>query len=124
MDKCHCRTPQELKNMTLRQETRADILILSPVGRLDSNSSPALEKVIVDELAAGKQRLVFDLSAMDYISSAGLRVILLAGKKLRASQGKMVLVGMQDMVKEVFEMSGFLTLFAVGATLDDGLAQV
>lgn len=110
--------------MTLRQETRADILILGPVGRLDSNSSPALEKVIVEELAAGRQRLVFDLSGMDYISSAGLRVILLAGKKLRASQGKMVLVGMQDLVKEVFEMSGFLTLFAVEATLDGGLAQV
>jgi anti-anti-sigma factor len=110
--------------MTLRQETRTDILILSPVGRLDSNSSPELERVIVDQLAAGTQRLVFDLSDMNYISSAGLRVILLAGKKLRTSQGKMVLVGLQDMVREVFEMSGFLTLFAVGATLDEGLAKV
>ncbi|MNL88983.1 putative anti-sigma factor antagonist BtrV [compost metagenome] len=70
------------------------------------------------------QRLVFDLSSLDYISSAGLRVILLAGKRLRASKGKLVLVGLQTMVREVFDMSGFLSLFAITATLDEGVAKV
>ena len=73
---------------------------------------------------AGAQRLVFDFTSLDYISSAGLRVVLLAGKKLRASKGKMVLVGLQDMVREVFEMSGFLALFAVAPTLEEGIAKV
>lgn len=110
--------------MNLEQERRDDILILRPRGRLDSNSSPELERVVAEQLEAGTQRVVFDLSALDYISSAGLRVVLLAGKKLRASKGKLVLVGLSDMVREVFDMSGFLTLFAVTNTLDEGLAKV
>jgi len=110
--------------MNLEQERRDDILILRPSGRLDSNSSPELERVVAEQREAGTQRVVFDLSALDYISSAGLRVVLLAGKKLRASKGKLVLVGLSDMVREVFDMSGFLTLFAVTNTLDEGLAKV
>ena len=110
--------------MNLEQEHRSDILILRPCGRLDSSSSPELERVVTEQLGAGVQRLVFDLSSLDYISSAGLRVILLAGKRLRASKGKLVLVGLQTMVREVFDMSGFLSLFAITATLDEGVAKV
>ncbi len=110
--------------MMLEQETRGDVLVVRPVGRLDSASSPELEKLINEKLDAGTRRLVFDLADMDYVSSAGLRVILLAGKKLRASQGKLVLSGMRDMVREVFEMSGFLTLFQVAANVDEGVAKV
>lgn len=110
--------------MNLEQERRDDILILRPRGRLDSSSSPELERMVTEQLETGTQRVVFDLSALDYISSAGLRVVLLAGKKLRASKGKLVLVGLSDMVREVFDMSGFLTLFAVTNTLDEGLTKV
>ncbi len=110
--------------MNLEQERRDDILILRPRGRLDSSSSPELERVVTEQLETGTQRVVFDFSALDYISSAGLRVVLLAGKKLRSSKGKLVLVGLSDMVREVFDMSGFLTLFAVTNTLDEGLAKV
>lgn len=110
--------------MNLQQETRDDVLILRPMGRLDSSSSPELERTLSEHLDAGVKRLVFDLGDLDYISSAGLRVVLLAGKKLRASQGKLVLVGMRATVKEVFEMSGFLTLFAVAASVDEGVGKV
>ena len=110
--------------MHLEQESRDDILILRPSGRLDSSSSPELERLLGEQLDAGCQRLVLDFSGLDYISSAGLRVVLLAGKKLRASKGRMVLVSLQDMVREVFDMSGFLALFAVADTLDEGLAKV
>lgn len=110
--------------MNLEQETRADVLILRPVGRLDSTSSPELERTVLESLESGCKRMVFDLADMDYVSSAGLRVILLAGKKLRTGQGKLVLVGMREMVREVFEMSGFLTLFAVAPSVDEGVAKV
>jgi len=110
--------------MNLQQETRDDVLILRPMGRLDSSSSPELERTLSEHLDAGVKRLVFDLGDLDYISSAGLRVVLLAGKKLRATQGKLVLVGMRTTVKEVFEMSGFLTLFAVAANVDEGISKV
>lgn len=110
--------------MNLEQEQRADILILRPVGRLDSSSSPELERVLTEQLSAGVQRLVFDFSALEYISSAGLRVVLLAAKKLRATRGKLALAGLQDMVREVFDMSGFLALFIVTTTVDEACAQV
>lgn len=110
--------------MNLEQETRGDIAILRPIGRLDSATSPELERTVLERLEAGCNRLVFDLGDMDYVSSAGLRVILLAGKKLRASHGKLVLAGMRDVVRDVFEMSGFLSLFAVTPDLDDALQEV
>ncbi len=110
--------------MNLEQEQRDDILILRPRGRLDSSNAPELERLLTEQLDAGSQRLVFDFSDLEYISSAGLRVVLLAGKKLRTSKGRMVLVALQDMVREVFDMSGFLALFAVADTLDEGIAQV
>ncbi|HZY20497.1 MAG TPA: STAS domain-containing protein [Ramlibacter sp.] len=110
--------------MTLDQETRGDVTILRPVGRLDSASSPELERAVLERLEQGCKRMVFDLADMDYVSSAGLRVILLAGKKLRAGQGRLAISGMREMVREVFEMSGFLTLFAVTPTLDEALSKV
>ncbi len=110
--------------MNLDQETRGDVAILRPVGRLDSSTSPELETTVLERLEGGCNRLVFDLARMDYVSSAGLRVILLAGKKLRASQGKLVLAGMREDVRDVFEMSGFLTLFSVATDLDEALASV
>lgn len=113
-----------VKCMNIETEQRGDILIVRPLGRLDSSNSPELEHLLSGHLDAGCQRLVLDFSRLGYISSAGLRVVLLAGKKLRASQGKIVLTSLQDMVREVFDMSGFLALFAVAQTLDEGLTQV
>ncbi|SEK10252.1 stage II sporulation protein AA (anti-sigma F factor antagonist) [Variovorax sp. OK605] len=110
--------------MNIEQETRGDVLVVRLAGRLDSSSAPELERMLLEQFTAGLKRLVFDFSALDYVSSAGLRVILLAGKKLRAAQGKLALVGLRDMVREVFEMSGFLTLFAVTDTVDEGVAKV
>lgn len=110
--------------MSLHHETRGDVAILRPVGRLDSATSPELERTVLDRLDSGCRRMVFDLADMDYVSSAGLRVILLAGKKLRATEGKLVLAGMREGVRDVFEMSGFLTLFAVTPDLDGALSRI
>jgi len=104
--------------------TQGDVTLVRPAGRLDSANAPDLERQLTERLDQGAQRLLFDFSTLDYISSAGLRVVLLAGKRLRASQGKLVLVGLGELVREVFEMSGFLTLFEVHATVDEGLAAL
>ena len=110
--------------MRLETQTIDGVLVLHPVGRLDSTSSPELERVLTENLEAGTKRLLFDFGDLDYISSAGLRVVLLAGKRLRAVQGKMALVGMRDVVREVFEMSGCLSLFAVAETVEAGIGKV
>ena len=110
--------------MMLEQQDRDGVLVLRPVGRLDSASSPELERAVNERIDGGARRVVFDLGDLDYVSSAGLRVILLAGKKLRATQGKLALAGMRDAVREVFEMSGFMQLFAVTPTLDEAITKV
>ncbi len=110
--------------MGLHQESRDEITIFKPAGRLDSATSVGLEQAVLERLQAGCKRLVFDLTGVDYISSAGLRVILLAGKKLRAVEGRLALCGLREEVRGVFEMSGFLDLFPFTEDLDQALAQV
>lgn len=103
--------------MPIEHETREDVLILRPTLRLDSNTAPELEKILMDALDSGTGKVVFDFAALDYISSAGLRIVLLAGKRLRVPKGKLALSGLTPSVKEVFEMSGFLALFQIFDTL-------
>ncbi len=110
--------------MSPEQEVRGDITIFKPAGRLDSASSVGLEHAVLERLQSGCKRVVFDLSGVDYISSAGLRVILLAGKRLQPVQGSLVLCGLREDVRGVFEMSGFLNLFACTSSLDEALARV
>lgn len=110
--------------MSIHFENRDQIAIFRPTGRLDSASSPELEGLVNTQLEAGARNVVFDLADLDYISSAGLRVVLLAGKKLRASQGRLLLAGLRDNVRDVFAMSGFLSLFNVVASVDDAVTAL
>jgi anti-anti-sigma factor len=84
-----------------------EIYTSRPKGRLDSSACPAFEAEVVSCLNAGNQRVLFDFSDLDYISSAGLRVVLMAAKRLKETGGRMVLCSLNDMIKEVFEVSGF-----------------
>lgn len=97
--------------MNLEHELRGGALILKPVGRLDSANSPELERILTEHLEQGTARVVFDFSELAYTSSAGLRVVLVAGKKLRPIKGRLILAGMREAVREIFEISGFLALF-------------
>jgi anti-anti-sigma factor len=79
-------------------------LVLKPIGRIDTVTAPELAKmVILDNV----KELEFDLSEVDYISSAGLRIFLGSQQKMTASGGKMVLSGVRPIVKEIFDIVGF-----------------
>ena len=93
-------------------------------GRLDSNTAMGFEQKLFDCIENGTQRLILDFEELDYISSAGLRVILKATKSLKSTEGKLVLCEMQDYVKEVFEISGFDSFLPIEATLDDAVKTV
>jgi len=93
-------------------------------GRLDSNTAMGFEQKLFESIENGTQRLILDFQDLDYISSAGLRVILKATKNLKTSEGKLVLCAMQDYVKEVFEISGFDSFLPIEATLDDAVKSV
>ena len=86
---------------------------LALAGRLDGLSSPELEQQVAALLASGIRTLVFDLSALDYVSSAGLRVFIIAAKKLKASGGVAQFTSLTPAVHDVFHISGLLTAFGV-----------
>jgi anti-anti-sigma factor len=67
----------------------------------------------MSKIDSGANRLVLDFSGLDYISSAGLRVLLMAAKRVQAEKGAMALFGMKEHVKDVFEISGFLPVLTV-----------
>jgi len=104
--------------MRVHQETLGETLWLRLVGRLDSNSSPELEKILLGEIAAGKG-VVLDFSALDYISSAGLRILLMGAKRAKQRGTKLALFGLRNSILEVFKVSGFLRILNVFSTADE-----
>ena len=108
--------------MEITQTTKDQIAIFQINGRLDSNTSPEFEEAVFNTIEDGSKHLVMDFGALEYISSAGLRVILKATKNLKQNEGKLILCAMQDYVREVFEISGFDTLLPITATLDEAVA--
>ena len=97
--------------MTTNKLLEGERLTLTLSGRLDTNSSPALEAELKQSVG-GVKELIFDFSGVEYISSAGLRV-LLAAQKVMNRQGSMKLIGVNDDVMEVFEITGFSDILTI-----------
>lgn len=82
------------------------IVVISPQGRLDSATGPAFESQVKEAVAGGASGLIVDCGKLDYISSAGLRVVLLASKQMKARGSRLVLCSLLDEVAAIFEISG------------------
>jgi anti-anti-sigma factor len=108
--------------MEISTRTQGDVTIVAFAGNLDSNTSPEAQAAIDGILARGAKKVVVDFSALDYISSAGLRVLLGAAKKLSGPGSALRLFGLNETVREVFQISGFSTILPVVATEADALA--
>ena len=80
-------------------------------GRLDTQTAPELEKE-VDSVVSNLKELVFDMTGLEYVSSAGLRVILKA-QKIMNTKGSMKLTGVNDSIMEVFDITGFLDILTI-----------
>ena len=89
------------------EERHHDVLVLLPIGRLDSGNASAFKSIVMEHINSGERHLIVDFSRLDFISSAGLRVALLATRALQASQGRIVLCAMRKHIEEVFRISGF-----------------
>ena len=97
--------------MTIEKNLNGNSLTLNLAGRLDTTTAPELEAV-VDNSLAGVQELVLDMEALEYISSAGLRV-LLAAQKVMKKQGSMVVRNVNEAIMEVFEVTGFADILTI-----------
>ena len=90
-------------------------------GKVDATSAPSVEQALVSVIDQGEKRLVLDCAGLDFISSAGLRSLLLAVKKMKAAGGGISLAALQPNVKEVFDISGFSALFTIHGSRADAL---
>ena len=97
--------------MTIEKKINGEEVTLVVSGRLDTQTAPELEKEL-DEVLSGLKELTFDMTNLEYVSSAGLRVILKAQKAMNA-QGSMKLTGVNDSIMEVFDITGFLDILTI-----------
>ena len=97
--------------MTILQTKNENALTIALAGRLDTTTAPELEAVLNDALA-GTEELIFDFEKLDYISSAGLRVLLSAQKTMNR-QGTMKVIHANEMILEIFEVTGFADILTV-----------
>lgn len=110
--------------MEFAQEQSGDVTIAKLAGRLDSGSAQPAEESFARLLGSGAAHLAIDLSKLEYISSAGLRVLLVVAKKMQQANRKVVLFGLGPNVREVFSISGFDTIFAIEDDLAAAVAAV
>ena len=97
--------------MTIGKQKNGEALTLKVEGSLDTITSPELETVLKEELD-GVSSLTFDFSALDYISSAGLRVLLAAQKRMN-KQGEMKVTGVSEIIMEIFDVTGFTDILTI-----------
>ena len=99
--------------MEIAQIEAGESLVVAPVGRVDSTTSEALERALAAALDGGTRRMVVDFAGVTYISSVGLRVLLVVAKRMKTERGTLVLCGLGDAVRQVFDLAGFLPLFVI-----------
>ena len=104
------------------EERIGEALVLVPVGWLDSGNASSFESVVMDRCTSGERRLIVDFSRLDFISSSGMRVLLIAAKALKAADGRLVLCSMKDHVQEVFLISGFDRIITIEDSREAALA--
>ena len=97
--------------MTINRKKDGAVLMLAVEGRLDTITAPELEAALREELD-GVEELIFDFSALEYISSAGLRVLLSAQKQM-TGQGTMKVTGVGEVIMEIFEVTGFSDILTI-----------
>lgn len=97
--------------MKIEKSSNGSSLKLAIEGRLETTTAPELDAIVKNELS-GITDLTFDFSKLDYISSAGLRVMLSA-HKIMIKQGKMKICGVNDIVREIFDITGFSDIFTI-----------
>jgi len=109
--------------MEILKRKEKDALVISLKGRLDAVTTPVLEKDLTELMAGGERFLVLDLGDLDYISSAGLRTLLVVTKRLREKQGRLLLASLKSVVREVFEISGFSSIIPIFESVDAAISS-
>ena len=113
--------------MELTERRAGKAVVLAPAGRIDMATAEQLKDRLIPLVTdAGKKGevIILDFSGVDYISSAGLRVLMLAAKEAKTSGSKVAVAAMQPLVNEIFEISRFNKVLACHAGVDEAIAAL
>jgi len=97
--------------------------VIQLIGKLDSDTAVKVDAVFTETMAS-QTNLLLDLAKLKYISSAGLRILLLAAKRVQQKSGRIVLFSLQSNVKEIFDISGFSSMFTICDTLESAVSAL
>lgn len=107
--------------VTVKKETHCTLLEIK--GRLDTTNYLELENKFIKLIENGEQNLLVDCANLDYVSSSGLRVFLIAFKTLNKTKGKFLLCNLQENVQEIFDVSGFISIFKVFKSREEAMLE-
>ena len=107
--------------MEIQTRDTNGIKVIDLIGKLDTSTSPDAEKHLNGLLKEGVKKILVNLEKLDYISSAGLRVLLSTNKQLQKTGGMMRICNLNDVVQEIFDISGFSSIFNVFVTESEAL---
>jgi len=97
----------------VQSKDEGKVLVVALSGQLDTRSAPQLEKALEAPVSQGRNEILVDCARLDFVTSAGLRVLLVTGKRVAAAGGRLVLCALNPSVREVFDISGFANLFPI-----------
>jgi anti-anti-sigma factor len=107
--------------MEINEHKTDQCVIIGITGRLDTTNYTLLEKKFMDLIDSNQDKILVECSKMDYISSSGLRILLMGLKKITSMKGKFALCGLQENIYEIFEISGFTSIFDIHSSREDAL---
>lgn len=110
--------------MDLTHEISNGLRVVRPNGRIDSATAAEFESECAALIEEGPNKVVLDFSQVDYISSAGLRAVLIAAKKAKTLGGALTLCGLRDNVKEVMSVSGFDAMLGAHSGVEEAAAAL
>ena len=105
-------------------QSKSSVTVVSPTGRVDTETSPELENRILALIQRGDAQIVLDLAGVDYMSSRGLRALLLVSRKCGQSEARFALAGLNDFTSELLTITGFLPHFEVFGKIDDAITAM
>jgi anti-anti-sigma factor len=108
--------------LEINEQRQGDVVVLGPVGRINNDTSPEFQTRLLSCVGTSEARVLVDLSGVDYISSAGLRALMMASKQSKAANGRLAVAGLNPIVKEIFNISRFSYVVAVYDTPAEALA--
>lgn len=107
--------------MEYRVDQMNNVSVLKIAGRLDATNHEEMLAALMDMIDKGALNLVVDLSALNYISSAGIRIFIIALKKLKPLGGELVFSALTEMVRKIFKMAGFEIMFTLFESQDEAV---